>query len=108
MAKSKKKKSTNQPSKVVRTEFASAINQIANERHIEPSSIYDAIRQALVSAYRKQFGGEEEAYYFVELNEDTGESQIFKCPVIKKDEVIDEDIKWDDSNPEDVTHAGFG
>lgn len=98
-----------QSSTNARTEFAAAINQIANERKIEPASIYEAIRQALVSAYRKQFGHlEEESYYFVELDEATGESTIFKCPIIEKDEETGEILKWDDSKPEDVTPAGFG
>lgn len=98
-----------QQSSNARTEFAAAINQIANERKIEPASIYDAIRQALVSAYRKQFGHlEEESYYFVELDESTGESKIFKCPILEKDEETGEILKWDDSKPEDVTPAGFG
>jgi len=96
-------------SNIARTEFAAAINQIANERQIDPASIYSAIKQALVSAYRKQFGHlEEESYYFVELDEDTGESRIFKCPILEKDEETGEITKWDDSNPEDVTPAGFG
>ena len=41
---------------IVRTDFAAAVNQIAEERKIEPEDIYEAIRQALVSAYRKQMG----------------------------------------------------
>jgi transcription termination/antitermination protein NusA len=96
-------------SNVVRTEFAAAINQIANERQIDPESIYSAIKQALVSAYRKQFGHlEEESYYFVELNEDSGESTIFKCPIIEKDEETGEITKWDETKAKDVTPAGFG
>ncbi|GIK84312.1 MAG: transcription termination/antitermination protein NusA [Patescibacteria group bacterium] len=98
-----------QSSNVVRTEFAAAINQIANERQIDPASIYSAIKQALVSAYRKQFGHlEEESYYFVELDEDTGESRIFKCPIIEKDEETGEITKWDEKKAQDVTPAGFG
>lgn len=94
---------------LARTEFAAAINQIANERQIDPASIYSAIKQALVSAYRKQFGSlEEESYYFVELNEETGESRIFKCPVLEKDEETGEITKWDETKAEDVTPAGFG
>ncbi len=108
MAKSKKKKKIVSQTKVIRTEFASAITQIAHERHIEASSIYDAIRQALASAYRKQFGSEEDTYYFVELNEETGESKIFKCPVTKKDEATGFILEWDENKSEDVTPAGFG
>lgn len=94
---------------VVRTEFAAAINQIATERKISPESIYEAIRQALISAYRKQIGSlEEESYYFVELNEDSGEAKIFKAPVLERDEETEEITKWDESKSEDVTPAGFG
>ena len=61
-------------SNVMRTEFAAAINQIATERKIDPEEIYEAIRQALVSAYRKQMGIlDEEFYYFTKLNPETGE-----------------------------------
>lgn len=96
-------------SNIVRTEFAAAINQIANERQIDPESIYSAIKQALVSAYRKQFGHlEEESYYFVELDEDSGESRIFKCPILEKEEETGEITKWDETKAEDVTPAGFG
>ena len=99
----------NTNSRVVRTEFAAAIAQIANERKISTDSIYTAIKQALVSAYRKQFGDlEEQAYYFVELNEDNGESRIFKAPATKVDEETGEILEWDESKSKDVTPAGFG
>lgn len=95
--------------KMVRTEFAAAINQIANERKIPVDSIYSAIRQALVSAYRKQYGPlEDEWHYYTDLNEETGESRILKAPVLERDEETLEVTKWDDSKPEDVTPAGFG
>ncbi len=96
-------------SRVVRTEFAAAIAQIANERKISTDSIYTAIKQALVSAYRKQYGDlKEEAYYFVDLNEDSGESRIFKAPATKVDEETGEILEWDESKAQDVTPAGFG
>lgn len=95
--------------KVARTEFAAAIAQIANERGIAPESILEGIRQALVSAYRKQFGPlGEESHYIAIVDEDTGESQIFKYPVLEMDEETGEVLKWDDKKGEDVTPAGFG
>lgn len=96
--------------RVVRTDFAAAIAQIAGERKISTDSIYDAIRQALVSAYRKQFSDEESeaAHYFVQLDEDTGESQIFRAPATKIDEETGEVLEWDESKSTDVTPAGFG
>ena len=98
-----------QSSQMVRTEFAAAIKQIASERKIPEESIYEAIRQALVSAYRKQFGNlEEESYYFVKLDENSGESRIFRAPILERDEETEEITKWDESKAEDVTPAGFG
>ncbi len=76
---------------IARTEFAAAIIQIANDRKIDPASIYEAIRQALVTAYKKQIGSLDENYhYYSILNEVSGESKIFKAPVLKKDEETEE------------------
>ena len=95
-------------SSVIRTEFAAAISQIAKERKIEVESIHEAIREALVSAYRKEFGLDEEFYYFVKLNTDNGESRIFRAPITKKNEETGEAPEWDEKKAEDVTPAGFG
>ncbi len=95
--------------KVARTEFSAAIAQISNERGITPESIVEGIQQALVSAYRKQFGPlDEESHYLAEVNADTGESQIFKYPVLEKDEETGEVTKYNEKVKEDVTPAGFG
>lgn len=94
---------------IVRTEFAAAIAQIANERKISEDSIYNAIEQALVSAYRKEMGVlEDEKYYFVKLDRATGESRIFEAPATEWDEETGEITAWDDSKSQDVTPAGFG
>lgn len=95
--------------KVARTEFAAAISQIANERGISPESIVKAIEVALVSAYRKQFGPlPADQYYYAVVDPDTGEAQIFKCPVLETDPETLEVLKWDEKKSEDVTPAGFG
>lgn len=96
-------------SNVVRTEFAAAIAQIVTERKIDPEDIYEAISQALVSAYRKQSGElEDEFYYYVDLNHDSGAARIFKAPVLKRDEESGEILTWDEKKAADVTPAGFG
>ncbi|MBT3249626.1 MAG: transcription termination/antitermination protein NusA [Candidatus Pacebacteria bacterium] len=96
-------------SDVVRTEFAAAINQIATERKIEPEAVLEAIRQALISAYRKEAGIiEDEMYYFVELDEGTGAAKIFEAPILEQDEETGEITSWDESKAVDVTPAGFG
>lgn len=77
------------------TEFKSALTQVATERGISAESVMESIRQALVSAFKKDFqeqnGKElaEEIVITAELNPDNGEAKIF------------EDGK-------DVTPAGFG
>lgn len=96
-------------SDVVRTEFAAAINQIATERKIDPEAVYEAIRQALVSAYRKEMGDlDDNMYYYVELDEGTGAAKIFQAPVTSMDEETGEIFEWDETKSEEVTPAGFG
>jgi len=94
---------------VIRTEFAAAITQIANERKISAESIYEAIRQAMVSAYRKEIGDlSEELHYFSTVDEATGESHIFQAPIIKMNEETLEVLEWDKKKIIEVTPAGFG
>lgn len=82
-----------------RTEFATAIAQVAIERNIEPSLVLDSIREAILAAYRRDSRekgvtvGEEETFV-VEIDEQTGEARIFKT--------VDEKKK------EEVTPPGFG
>lgn len=94
---------------VVRTEFAAAIAQTASERKISEESIYEAIRQALISAFRKEMGTLDEAYhYYTVLNKETGESKIYKAPITEQDEETGEVLAYDEKKAEDVTPAGFG
>lgn len=95
-------------SAIIRTDFAAAISQIAKEKRIEPESIHEAIRVALVSAYRKQYGLDDDFYYFVDLNVENGESRILKAPILTRDEETFEALTWDEPKSEDVTPAGFG
>jgi N utilization substance protein A len=51
---------------------------------------------------------DENFYYTAEVNADTGESKIFRFPVLVRDEETGEVTKWDDKKKEEVTPAGFG
>ena len=94
---------------VARTEFAAAIAQICNDRKISTQAVLSAIQQALVSAYKKQLGQlDDQLYYYATVNEMTGESRIFSCPVLKVDEETGEILEWDETKSVDVTPAGFG
>ncbi len=97
-----------QSGRIIRTEFASAIAQIASERKIDVDSIYQAIEHALVSAFRKQYGLEDEFYYFAKLDHENGQSQIFKAPIIERDEETEEILSWDEKKAEEVTPDNFG
>lgn len=113
-----------QPAKTARSEFSMAITQIATERGITNESIFEAIRAALVSAYRKQVGGEEglvdnHYHYYASIDEVSGQMAVWRAPITnyeavqKSLESEDEDAaeiepEWDEKKAEDVTPAGFG
>ena len=70
-----------------RTEFASALNQVCSERGVEPEVVIDSIKQAILAAYRKDYGDPEGID--VDLDANSGEVKLTK----KK---------------KDVTPSGFG
>ncbi|MCH7541287.1 transcription termination/antitermination protein NusA [Patescibacteria group bacterium] len=72
----------------LRTEFAAALNQAAAERGVEPNDVLEIIKDAIKSAYKKDYGGEVEEID-VELDPDTGVARINKGKT-------------------DVTPSGFG
>lgn len=79
-----------------RTEFASALNQICAEHSIEPEVVIASIKEALLAAYRRDFGMDEKIKYEAEVKEETGESRIFSWKEGKK------------KTKKDVTPPGFG
>ena len=81
------------PQTTARTEFAAALNQICAERGIEPEVVLDTIKAAILAAYRKDYGIDEELEYEVEIDATTGAARIFKNVGKKK---------------EDITPPGFG
>ncbi len=80
-----------------RTEFAAAINQICNERGIDPEVVLETIKAAILAAYRKDYPDrfqedqEDEDLFTVELDADTGAAKIL-----------------DNESGEDITPPGFG
>lgn len=57
-------------------EFINALNDIAHEKGVQKDILFDAIETALISAYKKHFGNNENAR--VEIDTDTGEIRVFK------------------------------
>lgn len=60
-----------------RTEFASALSQVAAERGIEASEIIETIKEAIKAAYRKDYGAEIEELE-VDIDPDSGEARIMR------------------------------
>ncbi len=78
-----------------RTEFASALNQVAHERNLDPEVVLDTIKQAIIAAFRKDHPDQydETKTYDVDLNSQSGEAKVY---------VIDNKKKTD------ITPPGFG
>jgi len=61
----------------LRTEFAAALNQAAAERGVEPEEVLTIIKEAVKTAYKKDYGGEVEDVE-VEVDSETGATKVFK------------------------------
>lgn len=59
-----------------RSEFASALNQVCSERGIEPEVVIDSIKQAILAAYRKDYGDPEGID--IDLDPQSGEVALSK------------------------------
>ena len=94
-----------------RTEFASALNQVAHERNLNPDVVIDTIRQAIVAAFKKDHPDKfrEDAVYEVDLDSSTGEAHIYELDgiVYEEDEVTKVKVK-PGAIRLDVTPPGFG
>ncbi|MFA5799771.1 MAG: transcription termination factor NusA [Candidatus Peribacteraceae bacterium] len=53
----------------MRASFIAAINQLCSERNVKPDDVLEAVRQAIATAYRKDFGNKEQEIRIV-LRED--------------------------------------
>lgn len=74
---------------IQRSEFALALNQVSNERGLDPAIVLDTVKNAILAAYRKDHPGSELEEYTATLDPNSGEAKIFH-------------------NDEDVTPPGFG
>ncbi len=74
---------------IQRSEFALALNQVSNERGLDPEIVLETVRNAILAAYRKDHPESVIEEYTALLDSNTGEAKIFH-----KDE--------------DVTPPGFG
>ena len=64
-------------------EFMMAIDDLAKEKGIAPEVLFDAIEAALISAYRRNFGSEQNAH--VQIDRETGEFHVYAHKTVVKD-----------------------
>ncbi len=62
---------------VQRSEFALALNQVANERGIDPEIVLDTVQNAILAAYRKDHPDIVVEEYSATLDPNSGEAKIF-------------------------------
>jgi N utilization substance protein A len=62
---------------VQRSEFALALNQVSNERGLDPAIVLDTVKNAILAAYRKDHPGTEIEEFTATLDANTGEAKIF-------------------------------
>lgn len=105
---------------IMRASFIAAINQICSEKNVSPEQVLEAIKQAIATAYRKDFGNREQ-----EIRVDLEEGRDMPVILLIK-EVVDDvendnfeisledakkmkkDADTGDEIEIDVTPAGYG
>ena len=77
-------------------EFISAIQELGKEKGIDSELLFRAIEEALVSAYKKNFGSNQDVK--VEMNKETGEFHVWAIrTVVDKEELADNEISLEDA-----------
>ncbi len=74
---------------IIKNEFALALNQVAQERGIQPSEVIISMEAAIVAAYHKEYPQHAEKEVVARVNHDTGEAHLYEGEV-------------------DITPPGFG
>lgn len=70
-----------------RTEFASALNQICTERGITPESVLETVQTAILAAFKKDYGLDENYSYEVKIDPLSGAAKIFQIKGKEKKEI---------------------
>ncbi len=63
---------------IIKNEFALALNQVAQERGIQPDEVILSIEAAIIAAYRKEYPEHAEKEVTSRVNHDTGEAHLYE------------------------------
>lgn len=104
----------------MRSQFIAALNQLCAERNVKPEDVLEAVRQAIATAYRKDFGNKEQEIRVV-LREDQDMPSVLLVKEVVEDvenenfEVslkdarkVKPDAELGDEIEIDVTPVGYG
>lgn len=104
----------------MKASFIAAINQICSEKNVSPEQVLDAIKQAIATAYRKDYGNKEQEIR-VNLEEGRDEPVILLVKEVveevenenfeislKDAKKIKSDVEEGDEIAMDVTPEGYG
>ncbi|MBM3231016.1 transcription termination/antitermination protein NusA [Candidatus Peregrinibacteria bacterium] len=104
----------------MKASFIAAINQICSEKNVSPEQVIEAVKQAIATAYRKDYGNKEQEIR-VELEEGRDEPVILVVKEVVEDvenenfeislkdaKKIKSDIDVGDEITIDVTPEGYG
>lgn len=72
------------PNPIMRASFIAAINQICSEKNVKPEDVLEAVRQAIATAYRKDYGNKEQEIKVV-LREDQDMPSILLVKEVVED-----------------------
>lgn len=71
-------------------EFLRAVDNIVKEKNIDKSIVYDAMQQALTSAYKKNYNTKN-SNVKVLINDKTGEIKVYSYLTVVEDEKMTKD-----------------
>lgn len=69
-------------------DFISAIQELGKEKGIDPELLFQAVEEALVAAYKKNFGSTQNVR--VDMNKVTGEIHVYAQRKVVEDEALEE------------------
>lgn len=84
-------------------DFISAIQELGKEKGIDPELLFQAVEEALVTAYKKNFGSNQNVK--VSMNKQTGEFHVFAIrTVVDKEELEENEISLVDAKEIDARY----
>src|SRR3990167_6195713 len=81
-------------------QFASALNQISEEKGISPERVIETIEMALAAAYKKEYG-EKGQIVRTKFNPKTGDVKFFQIKIVVDESMLKPEEEEDE---EGVTH----